>query len=122
MSFYVYRVTLRTDCWNCPKFRKRNAEVLQQSENRAASRSAFYVGSTGQRVSRRVQSHMLGNPDLGGFNVVRRWGLPSPNPTGVAYEVLYEYETRQEAEKAEQDYAAELRSVGIGVWVNRPRR
>lgn len=113
--YHVYRVLLRSEVWRCPKFRRRNEGVLSafpQSEGR----DAYYVGHTGQRVNRRVESHLLGNPGMGGSNMVKLYARLSDGEAD--YSVLGTYETRHEAFLREQLEASRLRASGYGVWVN----
>lgn len=113
--YHVYRVLLRSEVWRCPKFRRRNEGVLAAFPQ-AGDRDAFYVGHTGQRVSRRVESHMLGNPGMGGANMVKTYAVAHDGD--VDYTVVGSFSTRSEAALHEQLEATRLRASGYGVWVN----
>jgi hypothetical protein len=118
--YFVYRIVLQRAVWLCPKFRKRNADVLARNPIASAS-NGYYVGSTGQRVSRRVESHMLGNPGMGGANMVRLYaGDEDGEPE---YAVVSEFVSRTDAEACERREAERLRGLGYGVWSNiKPHR
>ena len=113
--YYVYRINLDPSVWDCPKFRKRNASVLL-THPQADRVEGFYIGSTALRVSRRVEQHMLGNPGMGGANMVRLYAAVHQDEP--SYQVIAEYDTRRDAEAREAHEADRYRSRGYGVWTN----
>lgn len=59
---------------------------------------------------------MLGNPGMGGSNMVKLYARHADGE--VDYDVVGTYETRHEAVLREQLEASRLRASGYGVWVN----
>lgn len=100
--FQVYRVPLRETVRASRRFLARNS--------RATSTVSYYVGSTGLSLSARLQAHVRAG--MGGNHIVQRHGV-----VGLA-EVVSTHETREQAQRAEQDYAQALRDAGLGVWCN----
>ncbi|MBW3554822.1 MAG: ribose-5-phosphate isomerase [Gemmatimonadetes bacterium] len=105
--YRVYVIKLRKSVWErSRRFREANPQY-------EVGRPCVYVGSTGRTPEQRFAKHKAGG--VGTSRLVKRFGRAL---FPWAYERLPSYETREEAERAEEERAEELKRRGWAVWYN----
>jgi len=105
-QYSVYVVKLRKGILRNRSFKRANPKYVK-------GKPCVYVGSTSKSPEDRFRAHL---------NDPKQWSRKVKKYGKVLFEWAYRdlptYATRDEAERAEAEYAEELRSRGWGVWQN----
>lgn len=103
-TFRIYVVKLRKGILRNRSFKKANPDYVR-------GKPCVYVGSTAKAPGERFLVHMTNSKQ--GSSKVKKYGKELFE---WAYRDLPNYTSREEAERAEAEYADELRGRGWGVW------
>lgn len=105
MPYYVYVIELDKEVMNSRKFRERNP-------NMNPKKVCFYVGQSSHEPDIRFRQHKDGYKSN---SFVRKYGLWLRPRKYKKYNPI---ETREEAERIEQQLTEKLKRKGHGVWSN----
>lgn len=105
MSYYVYVIELDKKVINSRKFRRCNPQLNTKL-------NCFYVGQSVHDPKTRFKQHKAGYK---ANSFVRKYGLRLKRRKFLKFNPI---ESREEAEKIEQQLAKKLRMKGHGVWSN----
>ena len=105
MAYNVYVIKLDKEVLKSRKFRERNPNLNPH-------RSCFYVGQTAHDPEVRFKQHKEGYKSN---SFVRKYGLYLQKRKYKKYNPI---QTREKAEKIEEQLTEKLRKKGHGVWSN----
>ena len=105
ISYNVYIIELDNEVIKSKKFRRQNPNIN-------TNKKCYYVGQTAHEPDIRFNQHKLGYKSN---SFVKRYGLFLCKRKFKKYNPI---DTREEAEKIEEELAQKLRRKGHGVWSN----